>query len=788
MKYFLSKEIFFIFIHLNGFFEDKIQYNNYSFMPTQDKNTDETAIFNLPVDLMPLCYQSLDKHGYFLEVNQKFLEVLGYKKEEVIGKWFGDFISRNSLPNFEKNFQQYKKMGEIYHVEFEMIKKNGETIIVGFDGKIEYNKDQGFKRTHCFFKDISERKNTEKQFHETSALLESTLNAIPDVIGIQGKNHEIIRYNHAGYKFLGLTHEEVFGKKCYELVGRKQPCKICATREAYKTKKPAHVTRYEKTMQRWLDLRSYPVLDNDGEIVMVIEHFRDITEKVKSEQELNKIRVAMEQSPAAIIITSLDGIIEYINPKFVELTGYNRKEAIGKTPAILKSGKHNQKFYTELWETITSGKEWSGEFINKKKNGKLFWEKALISPIKDETGKVTHFVAIKENITDKKKLEQVHHEKKLAERSAELKQRFLANMSHEMRTPMNGIIGMTDLLNNTSLNNIQEEYVDIIKKSSENLLHLINDILDITRIEEGKLSFVHSNFNLRNTILNSFNLFYPIISQKDISLDIKIPGNYPPIIHTDETRLKQVISNLLSNAIKYTDKGSIKIDVQEIEKQGDMVVTQINVTDTGIGIKEKDKNHVFDVFSRVDDTVTRKTEGTGLGLAISREIAKLLGGDIGVESTEGKGSTFWFTFKAKISKAGAIKAIQNEMPISQNIDMNVLFAEDKKVNQKVVSLMLENANCSVTIAENGHKVLEEYKKKPFDVILMDIMMPGMDGITAMKKLKEKYSNLPPIIGLSANAMKGDKEKYLQEGLDDYITKPVNQQTLYKKLLKWKMDK
>lgn len=736
----------------------------------------------------------ISKDQIIEDINERGCELLGESYEEIAGKnWFDHYLPVETREIIRTKFKEFacqtpEKLHDLFKEGNENNIRNskGEERTVKWFNTALFDENMQLTGVLSSGIDVTETVRAESELKATSLILESTLNAIPDIIGIQGKNHEVIRYNRAGYELLNLKPEDVKNKKCYELIGRKTTCGTCAANIAYESKKPEKVIRFEEAMNKWLDIRAYPILDESNEIVMVIEHLRDITKNIESEQELKKIRIAVDQSPASIVITSAKGDIEYINPKFTETTGYSYEEAIGANPCILKSGKHEDEFYEDLWKEISSGNVWKGEFINKNKSGELYWENALIAPIKDENDEITHYVAVKENISDKKKLEQMHYSKDIAERSAKLKQQFLANMSHEMRTPMNGIIGMADILMNTKLSAKQKQHLQVIKDSSKSLLYLINDVLDISRIEQGKMNLNPVVFDLREIIRQLKEMFYPSIAKKRISLNVHVDPAFPKKIYADDNRIKQIFSNLVSNAVKYTNEGEIIIKIQLIEQIAENIKVKAEIIDTGIGIREEDQKDLFSIFSRIDDSFTRKTEGTGLGLAIAKKLSEMMNGKVGVISEVGQGSNFWFTFEAKIPDKDALsqKKVQSLGNQKKKFKLKVLYAEDKLVNQKVVSLMLEKAGCKVKIANNGLEVLKIFKEEAFDIIFMDIMMPEMDGITAMQNLQAKYKKVPPIVGLSANAMEGDAEKYMEMGMDDYLTKPVNRNDLLTVLSKW----
>jgi len=408
---------------------------------------------------------------------------------------------------------------------------------------------------------------------------------------------------------------------------------------------------------------------------------------LESMADTRKLSAAVEQSPATIVITDTSGAIEYVNPKFTEMTGYTFAEAMGQNPRILKSGEFPPDAYKYLWSTILAGEVWRGEFHNKKKNGQLFWEQASISPIKDAMGIVTSFVAVKEDITGRKlaEAELIESNRHLAEatsRASEMaekaemanaaKSEFLANMSHEIRTPMNGVIGMTGLLLDTELNDEQRRYAEIVRASGESLLSLINNILDFSKIEAKKFDLETIDFDL-SSLLDDFAAMLAVRAhEKGLELLCAADLNVPTLLRGDPGRLRQILTNLAGNAIKFTQTGEVAIRVslkEEIKNQGagggehgtesreqgtanisfgsekenETVLLRFSIRDTGIGIPADKICRLFEEFSQVDASTTRKYGGTGLGLAISRQLAELMGGEAGVSSEEGKGSEFWFT-------------------------------------------------------------------------------------------------------------------------------------------------
>jgi PAS domain S-box len=402
---------------------------------------------------------------------------------------------------------------------------------------------------------------------------------------------------------------------------------------------------------KWVWERGKCVYDEHDNLLYLEGYIEDISARKKAERELKKMSLAIEQNPVSVVITSFNGLIEYVNPRFTEMTGYEMSEVLGENPRILKSGKMAPEFYTDMWQTITSGKIWRGEIVNRKKSGDFLWVSKSISPIIDERGKITNFVAIAEDISERKQIEaELILAKEKAEESDRLKSAFLANISHEIRTPMNGIMGFAELLKEPNLpTEAQMEYLDIIEKSGQRMLNIINDLIDISKIEAGQMSFRIKKTNV-NKILHDLHLFFiPEIDSKDVHFDFHCGlAEEDAIIETDTTKLNQILTNLIKNAVKFTDQGSINFGYR---KKGEML--EFYVEDTGPGIPEDQKELIFERFRQSTiNNLTRKFEGAGLGLAISKAYVEMLGGSIWLVSKSGTGSTFYFELPYK--KASSI--------------------------------------------------------------------------------------------------------------------------------------
>ncbi|MFN2396085.1 MAG: two-component regulator propeller domain-containing protein [Bacteroidales bacterium] len=393
---------------------------------------------------------------------------------------------------------------------------------------------------------------------------------------------------------------------------------------------------------------------------------------------------------------------------------------------------------------------------------------------------VTHHRKVLRHRREQQKIDEMmlQQEVEIAHKSVEFKQNFLANMSHEIRTPLTGILGMAELLGKTKLSDEQKDFLDTLSHSGENLRETINLVLDYSKIEAGKVKLKDECFELSGILNDAEKLFLSIASKKGIEFFAVKDPELPEFVKTDKQRVLQILNNLVSNAVKFTTRGSVGVKISSMDKSsdishGDSVMIKVEVSDTGKGISEIEQEQLFKPFYQTEQDYNRAFEGTGLGLSISKELSVMLGGDIGLESEPGRGSTFWFTFKAHIADHADTKAVdQDRKTPSEHPEMNILLVEDKEVNQKVVKLMLKGMGHSVTVFDNGKQAVDNYVPGKYDLVLMDIQMPVMDGITATNVLRTKHENLPPIIGLSANAFEGDREKYMNMGMDEYLTKPV----------------
>ena len=543
----------------------------------------------------------------------------------------------------------------------------------------------------------------------------------------------------------------------------------------------------------WFEFYLNPIFSEDSnEIEEVSGIARNITEKknalINIQESENKFRNIIESFIDIYYRTDLASNIIMISPSVLKHTGYTIEEVIHqKVDKFFENAVDSSQ---DIKALLKAGSITNFEVNVKRKDQTLRQFMLNIRMIKNSKGIPVEVEGVARDITElKKNAEELKNAKNDAEHSLKIKEQFLANMSHEIRTPMNGIIGMIDVLNETPLEKNQKDYVQTIKKSSETLLTILNDILDLSKIEAGKMELVFKPFELKETLSNLVALFNQRAKEKNNVLTFEISQNTPQFIEGDHIRLLQILSNLTSNALKFTQNGKVTVKVSSENLGNEENRIKFEVIDSGIGITEENQNKLFHSFQQLDISTKKSFGGTGLGLVISKELCRKMGGEIGLISEIGKGSNFWFTIVAKTTNTEAAKQEKHEEDeISFNnyfstFSPRVLLVDDNAINRKVASEILKKANCTVETADSGMKAIEIYtEKQDFDIILMDIQMPEMDGIETTQILKERFAeSLPKVVAMTAYSMQHDRENFISKGMDDYISKPIRANLLIKKV-------
>ncbi len=671
--------------------------------------------------------------------------------------------------------------------------------------------------------DITEREQAEEERRLSHALMEQSFGSSPIGMALIDINGKFLRVNRVLCDMFGYTENELLDHDWRQFT---HPDDINIDKGLILQLLHGEIERYEihkryyhrDTRLVWLQINVSLVRDIHGDPVNFVTQIQDITQRLLAEAQLNQLSQAVEQSTEAIIITDVIGKIEYVNDTFITQSGYSKQEVIGRYPNLLNSGENPAELFSGLWKTVRAGNTWKGELINRRKDGSLSTAYATISPLRQADGTISHFVSTQEDINEKKKLAEEldkhrHHLEELVEsRTCELaearqlaeaanraKSNFIANMSHEIRTPMNGVLGMTYLALASTNDPKQKDYLQKIHLSGQHLLHIVDDILDFSKIEAGKMTIEGVDFNLDDLMGKVTTIMNTKVAGRQLTLAIDIAPDVPRQMHGDPHRLSQILINYTNNAVKFTERGEIKVRVNKLNDTPSGWLIKFEVDDPGIGMNEEQQSKLFRSFEQADSSTTRKYGGTGLGLAISKQLAILMGGEVGVQSQPGQGSKFWFTAMLEQTKGVPVEVnlgrhsigpLERLIQVNQEQQVHVLLVDDNEFNQQVGTELLETAKCKVSIAGDGLRasnlVLAGHER--YHCVLMDIQMPVMDGLEATRiiRAQAQFAQLP-IIAITANAMNEDRIHCLSAGMNDFIPKPFAPDILYSTLLRWVGD-
>ena len=759
----------------------------------------------------------IDEAGRFTYINKAGSHMLGYQLDDIIGKDSHSIIHHNHLDGSSFHHDlcpvyRANVTGTSYRSDAEVLWRSDGTHFYS-EYSLHHVYDNGIKLGAVVtFRDITERRKKEaelSQIHQDMKKSKETFESIVEnmsdwvwEVDSQG------RYTYSSSRIenhLGYTPAEIIGKTPFDFMPPEEAEKNARIFIAV-LQKQSRLVRIENWNYHkngtlvLLSTNGVPILDASGNLTGYRGCDKDITKLRQYEDELLKLSRAVAQSPASIMMINLKEEIEFVNPRFSEQTGYAVEDVIGKHPSFLKSNETPVETYTELTAALTAGNIWRGELVSKRKDGSLYWELVSVSPIRNSLGDITNYLTVSEDVTEKKILiDKLNVAKEQADAASRAKSEFLAIMSHEIRTPMNGVIGMSNILLESGLPPEQREYAEIVCRSGENLLVLINDILDFSKIESGKLELEQIEFNLQQVLDDINRLLAYRADDAGLELTYHIDPEVPTFLKGDPGRVRQVVTNLVGNALKFTQKGSVTVTVSLVSDKEDVAIVKFSIIDTGIGIPESRISALFSPFTQVDASTTRKYGGTGLGLAICKQLAELMGGEIGVTSEEEKGSTFWFTSRFEKQIAEAIRAKQTDASSLQDSTLHavnrrddlvarILLAENNLINQKVALHMLKTIGHTVDAVADGRQAVEALSKADYDLVLMDCMMPVMNGYEATASIRDPNSNALnhdiPIIAMTANAMKEDRDKCLESGMDDYVSKPVKKNELSAVIDKW----
>lgn len=741
-------------------------------------------------ELLPQIIFEIDLGGRLLYCNKIAYNTFQYPYDTDLSTInIFDFVSPSQIQIAQENFSKMVSGGMMEKREYELLKKDGTsfTAIVLISPILQNQVPTGFRGTII---DISELKQVHKELHYSQMKYSSLFeNAYSMMMIVDPEAQNIIEANKAAADFYGYTLETLKKLHLSDISNRPHEELKSAVKKAMDFEINQFIGQHKLAdgSSRFVEVFTSPILIEGKNFLFSVIH--DINDRILAEESIKKLNKAIEQSPVSVVITDREGKIEYVNPKFCEVTGYTSEETIGKNPSILKSGEQNEEYYKILWQTITAGKTWYGEFSNKKKDGSKYWESASISPLFDEQGNVTHFVAIKEDITQRKIKEvELRQAKEMAEESNRLKSNFLANMSHELRTPLVGILGYADILAHELKENDYREMADTILQSGQNLVETLNSILDLSRIESNHTHLDISTYELKAILQEACSLFQSVAKNKNLYIKLNAPDDNI-YVDSDNHLLSKIFNNLLNNALKFTSSGGVTINV-DLEKSNRIV--KVDVIDTGIGIPEKFYEQIFEPFRQASEGLSRTYSGTGLGLTLTKKFVELINGTLSVSSKVGQGSTF--TVKLPLSKQKQQKILDDEIHSSDDslklqFKPSLLLVEDDEINAQIVCAYLK-PYFKIDHVLDGQSGIENCIINEYDVILMDIALKGISGTEAMLEIRKLGNNnsIIPIIAITAFAMLGDKESFLKAGFSYYISKPFTKSKLFDILRQIFVDK
>ncbi|WP_439883049.1 PAS domain S-box protein [Pontibacter sp. MBLB2868] len=745
------------------------------------------------IDTSPSLIFVKDQEGNYTLVNEEFAKLYGVSASELTAGKANAAIPKIEEEEFYKEVdKQVLTTGKEVRIEERFTKPDGELIwlstikkpITTSDGKVQI---LGISTN------ITEQRKAKQQLQESEEMHRLLSENSRDLICLHDLDGNY-QYVSGGVKeMLGYEPSDLEGTSPYHILHPDDRLYVLEEGQKKAINEKTNIVIEHRKQKKdgqyiWVETIMKPLLNDDGEVVKLQSSSRDITQRRLVGEALRsserKYRELINYSQAYICSHDMQGRILSVNPHILTLLDYEAEEVVGHNLQSLIPEKHKKNFRLYL-ESFRKNNIAEGVLtvLNKDQEERsLLYKNYKV----EEPNSEPYIIAIAQDITERTRTEmELKQAKEVAEESARVKENFLANMSHEIRTPLNGIMGMAGLLSKSPLNSSQKNYLDIILQSADNLLVIINDILDVAKIEAGKVELEEIPFNICDTVKAAYQTLIYKAEEKELAYEVKPLQVAEPTLVGDPYRLNQVLLNLLNNAIKFTETGSVTLQSQVLHENEHNLTIEFAVIDTGIGVSAEKQEYIFEGFTQAYSSTTRKYGGTGLGLNICRNLIEMQGGRIWVESEENRGSTFKFTITYQKYEGDTNPEKQDEQINYASLKgINVLLAEDNEINIFLARSIMESWNFVVDVALNGREAVEMVDRNTYDLVLMDIQMPEMSGIDATHFIRsnpDKSKAGIPIIALTANAFKGDAEKYLNVGMNAYISKPFDEEKLFTKI-------
>lgn len=725
--------------------------------------------------------------GGIVEINRRASEMIGLSETSIIGKRCDTFLKTLSKETLEPSRLAVEGF----------LKGQKNRIIPVIISTAECRKGEYRCLIHIFI-EISRKSTILKQRNQRASGYLDIINNLQNIIFFQtGMNGRLIDISDSVSGVTGFTREEVVTKPVSLLYSNPDDQKFLLKElllrgkvEEYRIDLKSKNGSIVKTI-----MNSSVIHDGNGNPFSILSILQDVTESDRAIESCryseDKFKAITQSTHDAIIMMDEKGLISFVNRTCTTMFGYTKEEMLNADlheliapPQYLSSFRHGFETFKTTGEGFVVGR--TLEIEARRKNGSKFPVELSISSAKMNDS--WYSIGIIRDITERRRAERdIVEASEAAENASRTKSEFLANMSHEIRTPLNTVIGATSLLLETYLDDEQMKLVKMMHSSGESLLALINDILDISRIEAGKITLEEIPFNLNDLLKKICDTLSVRSNEKNLEMTYEIKPGVPDELLGDPNKLRQILVNLIGNAIKFTEKGSIRVSVEDMETTWNNLILKFSISDTGIGIPSAKLESIFNTFTQADASVTRKFGGTGLGLAISRKLVHLMQGEISVESTRGEGSTFSFTAKFDFTEKGEGKTAEirdnTDITAKRIESLSILLVDDSSDNRFLINAFLKKESCSIVEADNGSIALELFPTQKWDVILMDMQMPVMDGAQATRRIreieKEKGIGHTPIVALTAHSINTEVKKCLDAGCDVHLAKPVSKADLLK---------